>query len=93
MSAVQDTKKPKLQKMTTSEEEEVSLPEPMDIEEPQVSGLLQDTAECGLLRSDPGGCQGPRHLLGGELAVTVTVTVTLQTVLVRTNCQKRCNTT
>ena len=45
MSAVQDAKKPKLEEMTTSEEEEESLPEPMDIEEPQVSGLIQDTAE------------------------------------------------
>ena len=45
MSAVQDAKKPKLEEMTTSEEEEESLPEPMDIKEPQVSGRLQDTAD------------------------------------------------
>ena len=43
MSAIQDAKKPKLEEMKTSDEE--SLPEPMDIEEPEVSGLLQDTAD------------------------------------------------
>ena len=45
MWAIQDAKKPKLEEEMTTSDVEESLPEPMDIEEPEVIGLLRDTAD------------------------------------------------